>query len=123
MGCVRECSSRQGLRLPLQGPVESFVQHVRAHSQFFDQLVTLVPAKFYLAPAEEEEEKTVRAQFARRLLAASGCARPRVRGWVCAVALTLAVQRFKHGAGEKGKAKLKAKENSKKAKRLKARPA
>jgi len=44
------------------------------------------------------------------------------RGWACGgCAHRRPPQRYKHGAGEKASAKLKAKENSKKAKRLKAR--
>ncbi len=58
-----------------QGPLESFVQDVREHSAYFDHLVTLVPAKYYLAPTDDGESN-VRA-------VAGGCApvlAPRPRG-------------------------------------------
>jgi hypothetical protein len=44
-----------GRCLALQTPAEAFCARVSEHSAFFDHLVSLVPARFYL-PAEAEPE-------------------------------------------------------------------
>ena len=74
---------------PAEPPVDASLARLRADSAFFDRLVSLVPAAFYLTGGKPGEGE------------------PDVR--------------YKHGAGEKASAKLRAKEGSKKAKRLKVR--
>ena len=42
-------------RPPLQTPAEAFCARVSEHSAFFDHLVSLVPARFYLSADGEPE--------------------------------------------------------------------
>ena len=65
--CLAEPPSR---RRPLQTPAEAFCARVSEHSAFFDHLVSLVPARFYLAADGEPE--SVR--------------QPPAWGWCCAAA-------------------------------------
>jgi hypothetical protein len=39
-----------------QTPAEAFAANVKEHAAYFDRLVALIPAKFYLPPTEEQEE-------------------------------------------------------------------
>ena len=44
-----------------QTVLELFTTRIKDTSAYFDRLVALIPAKFYLAPSAEEEERNVRA--------------------------------------------------------------
>jgi hypothetical protein len=52
--------------------LELFTTRIKDTSAYFDRLVALIPAKFYLTPSAEEEERNVRA-LCLRVAARGGC--------------------------------------------------
>lgn len=107
-----------------QDATEVFLERISHHSAYFDNLVDLFPARVYFTAEDTGDEGNVRKETKQPGRTPS---LPSASSLLCLIVQRVSPsapcspQRFRQKAGERAKAKLTAKENSKKAKRLKVR--